>query len=1138
MSAGIVPLRPAVRRLLIAAALVPIGILLAGAWLAWTDSRHQAGRELAGAAEAGAEYAARLLDGQSVLAERVDDWLRGLSDAEIRAAGAEWRAALQRVVAGRFPVAGVAVLDAAGQPLLGEADDAARAALALLREAAAPVAIGAAMDPDGAGFALAIRRRPPDGEVDGSFPGGPFLGAVAVLNRPARLAERLREIARAPADRLELRGLDGILLGQAGGGQAGSAPPLDPDALRVAMAAGAAGEARLLPGEIRDAAGEAWAVAVRPLRGWPVAVVAARPRRAILAQWRSVLLWQAAFGVPAALALGGLVLLAFRQSRQAAAAQEALHIEATRREAAEALQQSEAQLRQVVATLDLGAFMARRPDGTITYWSAGCERLFGWSAAEALGRRAQALLHTAFPLPPEEIAAALERNGEWTGEVRQQARDGREIVVAVRTVLRRDAPEGGAGLVEAMVDITGRRQAEAALRERSRRLSLLSDAAGGLLLADGLETVLERLFRTLSRDFAADVLLSCALEPAGDRLRLSACFGLEPEQLRALRLEEAPCGPVAQTGHDSRRAAADMPQEPAVRALRALGLRACLSFPLRKGSRQIGTLAFASRRQDRFSEEDTAFFGTIAQYVAVVAERLHAEDALREAEHRSRALLEAAPVSIALIEPDSLGFLVVNNRACQQLGFDRAALDRLRLPDIEAEPGAHEAAFRRLMEAGPAAPSLEFEARLRGASGALLDMQVHAERITLGSRSLVYCAWVDVTEQTRGRRALLQREAQLRSILETVPDAMVVIDARGRIASFSAAAARLFGWSEAEAAGMNVSMLMPQPDRERHDGYLERYLDTGERRIIGIGRVVTGQRRDGTTFPMELSVGEVNLPGTRLFTGFIRDLSERFEAQRRMQDLQAELLHVSRLSAAGEMASALAHELNQPLTAIASSVRAAQRMLQASPQAAQLPPRAVEAMERAAGQSLRAGQIVRRLRDFVLKSDAERQVAALPALIEEASALALVGARQRGVQVAFRLDPALPPVLVDRIQVQQVLLNLIRNAIEAMTDTPGHDGPGPHELTIGAAPHDAEHLEVTVADTGPGLAPPIAARLFEPFVSTKPGGMGVGLSICRSIVEAHGGRLWAEDRPGGGTVFRFTLPVAPSGAAEEEGEQA
>lgn len=410
------------------------------------------------------------------------------------------------------------------------------------------------------------------------------------------------------------------------------------------------------------------------------------------------------------------------------------------------------------------------------------------------------------------------------------------------------------------------------------------------------------------------------------------------------------------------------------------------------------------------------------------------------------------------------------------------------------------------------------------------------------------------TGARKGAARIFAREAHLRSILETVPDAMIVIDERGFILSFSAAAERMFGYTEDEVLDENVSILMPSPDRERHDGYLERYLRTGERRIIGIGRVLTARHRDGATFPIELSVGEARIGDDRVFTGFIRDLTERQQAELRVHDLQSVLAHVQRVSEMGTLATSLAHELNQPLTAIANYVETARDMLAANAESiqylqdwleapgdgskdAQGPLARLEnnaetieivreALAECAAQSVRAGQIVRRLRDFVSRGETERRIESLQRMITEASALALVGGGGQDLEVDVRLDPKSDRVLVDRIQIQQVLLNLIRNALEAMA---GQRDP---RLLIYSEKDPDGFIRITVADNGPGLDAEIAARLFEPFRSTKASGMGLGLSISSTIVSAHGGRIWAEPSKLGGTAFHFTVIDADSEEAK------
>jgi two-component system sensor kinase FixL len=363
------------------------------------------------------------------------------------------------------------------------------------------------------------------------------------------------------------------------------------------------------------------------------------------------------------------------------------------------------------------------------------------------------------------------------------------------------------------------------------------------------------------------------------------------------------------------------------------------------------------------------------------------------------------------------------------------------------------------------------------------------------------------------------REAHLQSILDTVQDAMVVIDTRGTVHTFSPAAERLFGYTAQEVIGHNVKILMPSPYREDHDGYLERYLRTGERHIIGIGRVVVGERKDGSTFPMELAVGEMQSGERRFFTGFIRDLTERQMTEARLQELQSELVQISRLTAMGEMASTLAHELNQPLSAITNYMRGSQRLLAdvTGEEAAHVR----QAVSKAAEQALRAGQIIRRLREFVAHGENEKRVESISKMVEEAGALALVGARERAIRVRFNFKALSDFTLADRIQIQQVLVNLMRNAMEAMEETPRR------ELTISTAPAKNGMIEISVADTGCGIAPDIAKQLFQPFFTTKAHGMGVGLSISRTIIEGHGGHIWIEPNPKGGTIFRVTLPSVP-----------
>jgi two-component system, LuxR family, sensor kinase FixL len=374
----------------------------------------------------------------------------------------------------------------------------------------------------------------------------------------------------------------------------------------------------------------------------------------------------------------------------------------------------------------------------------------------------------------------------------------------------------------------------------------------------------------------------------------------------------------------------------------------------------------------------------------------------------------------------------------------------------------------------------------------------------------------DRSEQQSMIQELRVREALLRSMVDIVPDGLVVIDRKGTVQSFNAAAEQVFGYTAAEVVGRNVSVLMPAKDAAAHDGYIDHYLRTGERRIIGIGRIVLARRKDGSTFPLELRIAEVHVAGTHLFVGSVRDLTAREQHERRMAELQAEVIHMSRLSELGHMVSAIAHEVNQPLAAIGNYTAGMRRLLTDA-----MPPQLHQATERIGAQAERARGIIASLRALVKKGDRPRQDENLEILIREASALALVGTN-RTVALDLRVAPDALIGYLDKVQIQQVLLNLIRNAVEAMAGTPGS------RLAITTA-RVGERVEVTVADNGPGLPEHMRGNVFKPFTTTKADGLGVGLSICRTIVEAHGGMLTAESPAAGGAVFRFSVP----GSADE-----
>ena len=371
-----------------------------------------------------------------------------------------------------------------------------------------------------------------------------------------------------------------------------------------------------------------------------------------------------------------------------------------------------------------------------------------------------------------------------------------------------------------------------------------------------------------------------------------------------------------------------------------------------------------------------------------------------------------------------------------------------------------------------------------------------------------------MTRRSRRDRGVKLNRTAIRALMIAAADGIVVIDHKGEILDFNPAAQRMFGFAPEEIIGRNVALLMPEPDRSRHDGYIARYLKTGEKRIIGIGREVTGQRADGTVFPVQLSVGEAN----GLFIGIIRDLSARKAAEEENQRLKDRLIEVDRFSLMGEMAAGLAHEINQPLSAIATYAQAGVRFMSLEKIDRQT---LLRTWQEVADQALRAGQIIHNLRNFVGQREVGGSMVEINRAIEAVLNLVEADASAAGIPVRTEYSADLPLVAANTVHLQQVVLNLTRNAVDAMRrETKKERG-----IRIRTRRSGNQSVCLEVIDHGHGYPREIEDEMFKPFVTTKRNGLGLGLAISRRIVTGYGGRLTFRPNPGGGSIFGFSLPA-------------
>jgi two-component system sensor kinase FixL len=360
---------------------------------------------------------------------------------------------------------------------------------------------------------------------------------------------------------------------------------------------------------------------------------------------------------------------------------------------------------------------------------------------------------------------------------------------------------------------------------------------------------------------------------------------------------------------------------------------------------------------------------------------------------------------------------------------------------------------------------------------------------------------------------------EFQALLDAAVDGIILIDHQGCVQAFNRAAERLFGYPAQEVLGANVGMLMAEPDRSDHDRYLARFLETRVPHIIGTGREVEVRRKDGGVFPVFLSVGVVEGTEPPRFVGFVQDISFRRRAEEETHRLQERLTHVSRLATVGEMSAGIAHELNQPLTAVANYAQACDRLLGlADPDIAEVR----EALRQITAQVVRAGDIIRRLRMLARNDVVTREPTDINQLVEELTELIQLDAKARHVQYTLDLAGALPLIEVDRAPIQQVILNLVRNALEALEES----SADARQVTVRTRLVSESDMEIAVCDNGPGVSPAIAPRLFDPFCSSKRNGTGLGLAMSRTIVNSHQGSLHCRPNVPNGACFVVKLPLA------------
>lgn len=378
---------------------------------------------------------------------------------------------------------------------------------------------------------------------------------------------------------------------------------------------------------------------------------------------------------------------------------------------------------------------------------------------------------------------------------------------------------------------------------------------------------------------------------------------------------------------------------------------------------------------------------------------------------------------------------------------------------------------------------------------------------------------LSVNQQKKIKHEIEEKEAKLDTIFNAAVEGIITINEFGTIESINTSVINIFGFQEDELVGSNISKIMPSPHRDLHNTFLKNYFQTSNDKMMGNVRDVEGKRKNDTLVPLEVSIAEYNIFNKHYFTALIRDVSERKRKEQIEKQHLDELAHVARLGLMGELASGIAHEINQPLTAIAAYSQVSLRLIEDDkPDLKTIH----EILEKVEEQALRAGKIIRRMREFISNNTKHVSSVKINQIVRDAIELCCDACKQLSIKVEFDLEQDIPMVSIDHVQIEQVLINLVKNSIDALSGMPDEKL---RLLTIQTHLIDEQNIEVRVKDNGPGIDKAEMGQIFNPFYTTKENGMGMGLSICRSIVEAHNGILRFNSEKGKGSTFYFTLPI-------------